>query len=64
MAGPQTRGMPGGMKKARPIRAKKLKRNPQARALASPLFRQKVVKAPDAYVRRPKHRKAEAEEAE
>ena len=56
--------MPGGMKKARPIRAKKLKRNPQARALASPLFRQKVVKAPDAYVRRPKHRKAEAEEAE
>jgi len=47
------------MKKARPLRPRKLKRNPQARALANPLFRQKVVKSPDAYVRRPKHRKAD-----
>ena len=53
------------MKKARPIQARKLKRNPQARALANPLFRQKVAKAPDLYVRRPKHRKAaEPEERE
>jgi hypothetical protein len=46
------------MKKAKPVRAKGLKRNPHARALASPLFRPKVVKAPGAYVRRPKHPKA------
>jgi len=46
------------MKKAKPVRAKGLKRNPHARALRSALFRPKVVKAPDAYVRRPKHRKA------
>jgi stalled ribosome alternative rescue factor ArfA len=46
------------MRKAKPVRAKGLKRNPHARALASPLFRPKVVKAPGAYVRRPKHRKA------
>jgi hypothetical protein len=46
------------MKKARPLKAKKPKRNPHARALSSPLFRQKVVKAPGTYVRRPKHRKA------
>jgi hypothetical protein len=46
------------MKKAKPVKARRLKRNPHARALASPLFRPKVVKAPGTYVRRPRHRKA------
>jgi hypothetical protein len=52
------------MKKAKPVKARKAKRNPHARALASPLFRPKVVKAPGAYVRRPKHRKAGSGETE
>jgi len=42
-------------RKAKPIRTKKLKRNPHARALATPLFRVRVTKRPDEYKRRPKH---------
>jgi hypothetical protein len=52
------------MKKAKPVRAKRLKRNPHARALRSALFRPKVVKAPATYVRRPKHRKGGEAEGE
>jgi len=44
------------MKKVRRPRAKKsTRRNPFARALASPKFRPKVTNVPGQYRRRPKH---------
>ncbi len=46
-------------KKAAP---RKLKRNPIARALSSPLFHEKVVKRPDRPRRKPKHPKPPDEE--
>jgi stalled ribosome alternative rescue factor ArfA len=46
-------------RKAEPIRQKKLRRDPHARALGTPLFRVRVTKKPGAYRRRPKHRKRE-----
>jgi len=42
-------------RKAKPLKAKKLRRNPHARALGTALFRARVVKRPDVYRRRPKH---------
>ena len=53
--------MTGKRKTAAP---RKLKRNPVARALRSPLFREKVVERPDRPRRAPKHRKALEDEAE
>ena len=44
-------------RKARPLKVKKLRRNPHARALGTALFRARVVKRPDIYRRRPKHAK-------
>ena len=52
------------MKKAKPIRIRRLRRNPHARALGDPLYRARVVRPPDAYRRRPKHRKPSAGEEE
>jgi hypothetical protein len=44
------------MKKSRPkAPGRSLRRNPLARALASPKFRPRVVKKPGEYRRRPKH---------
>jgi stalled ribosome alternative rescue factor ArfA len=43
------------MKKPKTPKPKKIRRNPHARALAIPLFRQRVEKAPDTYARRLKH---------
>ncbi len=51
------------MKIRRRPKPKKMRRNPHARALASPLYRARVVKVPGTYVRRAKHRKV-AEEGE
>ena len=51
------------MKKKRQAPAAK-PRNPHARALGSPLFKPKVVKDPDAYRRRPRHRKPLKNEVE
>ncbi len=45
------------MKKPKLPKPKKVRRNPHARALASPLFRARAVKGPDSYRRRPKHRR-------
>jgi hypothetical protein len=39
-------------------------RNPHARALRTPPFKPKVAKDPDAYVRRPRHRKPAKTEVE
>lgn len=51
------------MKARKILPARKLRRNPHARALAGPLFRQKVVKLKkDVYRRRTKHQKDEGEE--
>jgi hypothetical protein len=44
-------------RKAKPLKARKLRRNPHARALGTALFRARVVKRPDVYRRRPKHAK-------
>jgi len=52
------------MKKPKLPKPKKLRRNPHARALASPLFQSRVVKGPCAYRRRQKHRKPVAGEEE
>ncbi len=50
------------MKAPKLPKPKKMRRNPFARALGSPLYRSRVVKQPGTYLRRPKHRKvAEAE---
>jgi hypothetical protein len=46
----------------RPV-ARKIRRNPIARDLATGKFWPRVVKAVDAYKRRPKHPKPTAEEA-
>jgi hypothetical protein len=51
-------------RKAKPIRPRKIRRNPHARALGDALFRPRVVRPPDAYRRKPKHRKPQAEEGE
>jgi hypothetical protein len=52
------------MKKSRsPSTKKSLRRNPHARALASPKFRPRVVKAPGEYRRRPKHVRLTEDEA-
>ena len=45
------------MKKPKLPKPKKVRRNPHARALASGLFRSRVVKAPGVYRRRTKHRR-------
>ena len=45
------------MKKPKLPKPKKISRNPHARALASDLFRARVVKGPGVYRRRTKHRK-------
>ena len=45
------------VKKRKTTAPRKLKRNPVARALSSPLFREKVVERPDRPRRRPKHAK-------
>ena len=46
------------VKKPKLPKPKKVRRNPHARALASPLFQSRVVKGPGVYRRRPKHQKA------
>jgi stalled ribosome alternative rescue factor ArfA len=43
------------VKKPKLPKPKKVRRNPHARALASPLFQSRVVKGPGVYRRRPKH---------
>ncbi len=56
----QRASLPGEMvivKKPKLPKPKKVRRNPHARALASPLFQSRVVKGPGVYRRRPKHRK-------
>ncbi len=53
--------MAGKRRKAAP---RKLKRNPVARSLRSPLFREKVVERPDRPKRKPKHPKPLDAEAE
>ena len=51
------------MKKSRSTGSlKKLRRNPQARALAAPKFRPRVTKAEGTYRRRPKHVPSPADE--
>jgi hypothetical protein len=55
----------GSMRKNRPKRKvpRKLTRNPIARALGlSGLFHKRMVERPDAYKRRPRHRKSEITE--
>ena len=52
------------MKKPKLPKPKKLSRNPHARALASPLFQNRVVKGPGVYRRRPKHQKPVAGDEE
>jgi hypothetical protein len=49
-------------RKKRPA-AKKLKRNPLARALGSGVFRARVVPKPGVYKRRPKHPREDTDEA-
>jgi stalled ribosome alternative rescue factor ArfA len=51
------------MKRLKLPKPKKIRRNPYARALGSPLYRSRAVKGPGTYIRRPKHRKL-AEEGE
>lgn len=46
-------------RKAKPVRLRKLKRNPLARALASGAFKARVEPKPGAYKRRPRHPKAD-----
>ncbi len=53
--------MTGKRKTATP---RKLKRNPVARSLRSPLFREKEVERPDGPRRKPKHPKPPEDEAE
>jgi stalled ribosome alternative rescue factor ArfA len=45
------------MKKPKLPKPKKIRRNPHARALASGLFQNRVVKGPGVYRRRTKHQK-------
>ncbi len=52
------------MKKPKLPKPKKLRRNPHARALASPLFQSRMVKGPGTYQRRPKHNKPVAADEE
>jgi hypothetical protein len=62
------RGQPGSetAMKRKPKRtvAGKPPRNPHARALGGALFKPKVVKKKDAYVRKPRHRKQMKHEVE
>jgi hypothetical protein len=51
-------------KKPKKTVGRRLKRNPVARSLKSPLFRVKVVERPDRPRRRPKHKKPLLEEEE
>ena len=46
------------VKKPKLPKPKKVRRNPHARALGSPLFQSRIVKGPGTYRRRPKHAKA------
>ena len=48
------------MRRIKP-KARKTHRNPLAKALGSPLFKKRIVKRQDGYVRRGKHRKGEGE---
>ncbi len=50
------------VKRRKTARPRKLKRDPVARALSAPLYRQKVVEGPDRPPRRPKHPKRLDEE--
>jgi stalled ribosome alternative rescue factor ArfA len=52
------------MKRPKIPKPKKLRRNPHARALASPLFQSRVTKRPGVYRRRPKHQKPDAADEE
>ena len=52
------------VRKRRKAAPRKLKRNPVARSLSSPLFREKAVERPDRPRRKPKHPKPlDAEES-
>ena len=51
------------VKKRKTTAPRKLKRNPMARVLSSPLFRERQVETPDKPRRRPKYRKPPEDEA-